>query len=86
MNNAQMSARVGLFFLMGIALIWVTFESLNGGKVANGKGYTLVAHFKNLKEIRPGDEVRFAPVSFEEARRLLLDREARLDAPGVFLP
>ena len=24
MNNAQMSARVGLFFLMGIALIWVT--------------------------------------------------------------
>jgi len=58
MNNAQMSARVGLFFLMGIALIWVTFESLNGGKVANGKGYTLVAHFKNLKEIRPGDEVR----------------------------
>lgn len=80
MNNAQMSARVGLFFLMGIALIWVTFESLNGGKVANGKGYTLVAHFKNLKEIRPGDEVRVAGVKVGTVKATRLDgRRARAE-------
>ena len=80
MNNAQMSARVGLFFLMGIALIWVTFESLNGGKVANGKGYTLVAHFKNLKEIRPGDEVRVAGVKVGTVKTTRLDgRRARAE-------
>ena len=28
----------------------------------------------------------FAPVSFGEARRLLLEREARLTHSGVFLP
>jgi antagonist of KipI len=39
-----------------------------------------------LAQLRPGDEVRFARVSFEEARRLLLEREARLTRPGVFLP
>lgn len=44
------------------------------------------ADLSALAQLRPGEEVRFAPVSFEEARRLLLDREARLDAPGVFLP
>lgn len=80
MNNAQMSARVGLFFLMGIALIWVTFESLNGGKVANGKGYTLVAYFKNLKEIRPGDEVRVAGVKVGTVKTTRLDgRRARAE-------
>jgi phospholipid/cholesterol/gamma-HCH transport system substrate-binding protein len=75
-----MSARVGLFFLMGIALIWVTFESLNGGKVANGKGYTLVAYFKNLKEIRPGDEVRVAGVKVGTVKTTRLDgRRARAE-------
>ena len=39
-----------------------------------------------LAQLRPGDEVRFTQVSFEEARRLLLEREARLTLPGVFLP
>jgi phospholipid/cholesterol/gamma-HCH transport system substrate-binding protein len=62
MNNAQMSARVGLFFLLGVALIWVTFESLSEGKVSRKNGYTLVAHFRSLKELKTGDEVRMAGV------------------------
>ena len=33
MNNMQQTARVGLFFLLGLALTWVTFETLNGGKI-----------------------------------------------------
>ncbi|MHB8798977.1 MAG: 5-oxoprolinase subunit C family protein [Thermoanaerobaculia bacterium] len=49
-------------------------------------GSVISADLSALAQLRPGEEVRFAPVSFEEARRLLLDREARLDAPGVFLP
>ena len=62
MNNAQMSARVGLFFLLGVALIWVTFETLSEGKISRSKGYTLVAQFKSLKELKTGDEVRQAGV------------------------
>lgn len=62
MSNAQMSARVGLFFILGVALIWVTFASLTSGKLDRNKGYVLTAHFKNLKELKAGDEVRMAGV------------------------
>jgi phospholipid/cholesterol/gamma-HCH transport system substrate-binding protein len=66
MNNLQQTARVGLFFLLGLALIWVTFETLSGGKVFKDKGYELVAGFETLKSLKPGDEVRMAGVKIGE--------------------
>lgn len=62
MNNSQQTARVGLFFLLGVALVWVTFETLSGGKVFKDKGYEIVAGFETLKELKVGDEVRMAGV------------------------
>jgi phospholipid/cholesterol/gamma-HCH transport system substrate-binding protein len=62
MNTTQQTARVGLFFLLGLALVWVTFETLSDGKVFKDRGYTLVAGFENLKELKVGDEVRMAGV------------------------
>jgi phospholipid/cholesterol/gamma-HCH transport system substrate-binding protein len=53
---------VGLFFLLGLALAWITFESLNGGRLFKQRGYTLVAGFANLKGLKTGDEVRMAGV------------------------
>ena len=54
-------------------------------------GYPKIAHvisadLSALAQLRPGEEVRFARVSFVEARRLLLERETRLAAPEVFRP
>jgi len=66
MNNSQQTARVGLFFLLGIALIWVTFETLSGGKVFQDEGYRLIAGFESLKELKEGDEVRMAGVKIGE--------------------
>jgi len=57
-----MSARVGLFFILGAALVWVTFEALTTGKVRRDRGYRLIAHFSNLKELKAGDEIRMAGV------------------------
>ncbi|MDB6113113.1 MAG: mlaD [Lacunisphaera sp.] len=62
MNNASQSIRVGLFFILGLALAWITFESLNGGRLFKKEGYTLVAGFANLKGLKTGDEVRMAGV------------------------
>ena len=56
MNNRMLTIRVGLFFLLGLALLWVTFESLNGGRVFKQKGYSLIAHFDNLKGLHDGDD------------------------------
>lgn len=62
MNNPQQAARVGLFFLLGVALTWVTFETLSGGKILKDDGYRLIAGFETLKELKVGDEVRMAGV------------------------
>jgi phospholipid/cholesterol/gamma-HCH transport system substrate-binding protein len=87
MNNTQQTARVGLFFLLGLALVWVTFETLSDGKVFKDRGYTVVAGFENLKELKVGDEVRMAGVkigSVEKAQLKGRRAEAvlRID-PGV---
>jgi phospholipid/cholesterol/gamma-HCH transport system substrate-binding protein len=62
MNNTQQTIRVGLFFLLGIALTWVTFEALSGGKVGPDEGYVVLAGFDTLKELKEGDQVRMAGV------------------------
>ncbi len=62
MNNTSQTIRVGLFFLLGMALAWITFESLNGGRLFKKPGYTLVAGFANLKGLKAGDEIRMAGV------------------------
>lgn len=72
MNNAQMSVRVGLFFLLGVALIWITHQSLTGSKLGRDDGYDLTARFATIKELKAGDEVRLAGVTVGavEATRL----------------
>src|SRR5687767_4058141 len=72
MNTTQQTARVGLFFLLGLALVWVTFETLSDGKVFKDRGYTLVAGFENLKELKVGDEVRMAGVKIGSVERTRL--------------
>lgn len=89
MNNAQMSARVGLFFLIGLALVWVTYESLSSSKLGSKNAYTLVARFQNLKELKAGDDVRMAGVKVgvvqgtrlagrQAEAVLLIERETRI--------
>jgi phospholipid/cholesterol/gamma-HCH transport system substrate-binding protein len=62
MNQNQMTARVGLFFIIGLALIWVTFEALHNGRFTTKEGYTVTASFASLKELKPGNDVRMAGV------------------------
>jgi phospholipid/cholesterol/gamma-HCH transport system substrate-binding protein len=62
MNTSQQTTRVGLFFLLGVALIWVTYETLSGGKLFQPNGYTLVAPFPSLQDLKVSDDVRMAGV------------------------
>ncbi|MBC8001994.1 MAG: MCE family protein, partial [Opitutaceae bacterium] len=72
MNNFQQTARVGLFFLLGLALTWVTFETLRGGKVFKDQGYNIIAGFETLKELKEGDGVRMAGVKIGEVEKTRL--------------
>jgi phospholipid/cholesterol/gamma-HCH transport system substrate-binding protein len=90
MNNTSQSIRVGLFFLLGVALAYITFESLNGGRIFKKSGYTLVAGFANLKGLKTGDEVRMAGVKIGtvQTTRLGTGRVEALLAiePGIHIP
>ena len=68
----------------GLPIVLLVEHPSTGGypKIGN----VISADLSALAQLRPGEEVRFARVSFDEARRLLLEREARLGAPGVFRP
>jgi phospholipid/cholesterol/gamma-HCH transport system substrate-binding protein len=62
MNTKLQTVRVGLFFVFGLALLWIVFETLSGGTIFRDRGYPLVAIFDDVKELRVGDEVRIAGV------------------------
>jgi antagonist of KipI len=68
----------------GLPIVLLVEHPSTGGypKIAS----VISADLSALAQLRPGDEVRFARSSYGEARRLLLEREARLTHPGVFLP
>ena len=73
MNNTQQTARVGLFFILGLALTWVTFQTLSGRNIFKSKGYTLVVGFESLKELKIGDQVRMAGVEVGAVETIRLD-------------
>ena len=90
MNNNHNTIRVGLFFILGLALAWITFEALSGGQIFKKKGYTLVAPFSNLKGLKTGDEVQMAGVKIGTVNTTRLGRE-RVEAvlaidPTVQIP
>lgn len=79
MNQTQLSARVGLFFLLGAALIWVTFEALGGNELKPKNSYELIGRFSSLKELKTGDEVRMAGVTVGIVKTTrLVDRTAEI--------
>lgn len=77
MNHTQQSARVGLFFLLGLALTWVTFETLSGGKGLKQDGYIIIAGFESLKELKVGDQVRMAGVRVGDVSATRLAKSGR---------
>jgi len=90
MNNSQQTVRVGLFFLLGLALAWITFESLNGGHLFKQSGYTIIAGFSNLKGLKVGDDVLMAGVKIGSVANARLGNQ-RVEAvvtimPGVKIP
>ncbi len=61
LQNSQY-IRVGLFFIFGVVLSWIVYETLNDTASDRVKGYVVQAPFKNLLQLRPCDEVRLAGV------------------------
>ncbi len=63
MNNAILSIRVGLTFLIGLGLIWATYETLSESTLFRDKNvYQVRGEFITLKQLKSKDEVRLSGV------------------------
>jgi phospholipid/cholesterol/gamma-HCH transport system substrate-binding protein len=62
MNNTTQTIRVGLFFILGVALIWSLYDTLSGNNEWIRNGDVLKAQFEDLQQLHIGDEVRMAGI------------------------
>lgn len=60
--NASQSIRVGIFFILGVALLWIVFETLSGYRLDQKDGYRLSATFTDIQQLKATSEVRMAGV------------------------
>lgn len=61
MNKSQ-TVSVGIFFILGLALILTVFEQLSDESIKKSEGYEITGTFETLLQLRVGDDVRMAGV------------------------
>lgn len=62
MNIYNQAIRVGLFFIFGVLLIWIVFETLSESTFYKENGYPVKVLFSDLKQLKLSDDVRVAGV------------------------
>lgn len=73
MNNLSQIIRVALFFIFGIALIWIVHETFTDSTFYTQGGYEIVASFPDLKQLKIGSDVRMAGVSIGIVKNAFLE-------------
>lgn len=90
MKESLNTVRVGLFFMLGLAIVWIVYETLREGRMFGDEGYPLYAQFGDVKMLRSGDDVRVSGVRVGRVADTRL-RNGRAEAvleidPGVEIP
>jgi phospholipid/cholesterol/gamma-HCH transport system substrate-binding protein len=62
MKETLNTVRVGLFFLLGLAVIWIVYETLQQGRLFAEDTYPIYGQFGDVKMLRSGDDVRVSGV------------------------
>ncbi|QYY37152.1 MlaD family protein [Ruficoccus sp. ZRK36] len=62
MNQSSQSIRVGLFFLLGVGMLWLMYKTLSNPAVRTDDSFRIVAAFNDLRELKVSDEVRMSGV------------------------
>ncbi|MFP4542260.1 MAG: MlaD family protein [Opitutales bacterium] len=94
MKQGFQATSVGLFFVCGLALIYVVFAVIGDGRLRSESGYQLEAVFSDLKTLTSGTDVRMAGVRIgsveatglrdgEALAQLRISEETRIPADSV---
>src|SRR5262249_17218616 len=62
-----------LFFVFGVALIWIVHETFTDSTFYAQGGYEVVASFSDLKQLKVGSDVRMAGVSIGVVKNAFLE-------------
>ena len=62
MKEAHHYAGIGIFFLLGVSLLYLSFNALTTDLQRQDDGYTIRAYFDDVLQLRRGDSVRMAGV------------------------
>lgn len=66
MNQTFQSIRVGIFFVLGVVLIYTVYTVIGTRKFQGETGYTVIAEFDDIRTITAGSDVRMAGVRIGE--------------------
>jgi phospholipid/cholesterol/gamma-HCH transport system substrate-binding protein len=72
MNSTFQSIRVGLFFVLGLALIYTVYSVIGSKSLTSDEGYGLTTVFDNIRTLTPGTDVRMAGVRIGEVTETTL--------------
>ncbi len=66
MNQTFQSIRVGIFFILGLALIYAVYTVIGERQFRRAEGYLLTAEFDDIRTLTTGADVRMAGVRIGE--------------------
>lgn len=61
-TTLNQAIRVGLFFIFGVSLMWIVYETLSRSTFYQNEGYPIKVYFSDLKQLKLSDDVRMAGV------------------------
>ncbi|MGA1205410.1 MAG: MlaD family protein [Opitutales bacterium] len=90
MNQTFQSIRVGIFFVLGVILIYTVYAVIGNKPFVGATGYSVVAEFDDIRTITTGSDVRMAGVRVGEVSGATLSggrgRVTLTVAQGVQIP
>ncbi len=84
MNDKSLQLKVGLFVLLGIAVIGLITLFIGQFRLTKGHGYTLYADFTNVAGLNVGGSVRIAGVEVGEVKDITLDGDRARVTMSIF--
>ncbi len=72
MKYSIQAIRVGVFFILGLVLIYAVFTVVGDRKFGEDRGYAIEAQFKDVRSLTEGTDVRMAGVRIGTVRRVSL--------------
>ena len=74
MNQTFQSIRVGIFFVLGVILIYAVYTVIGTRQFASETGYSVIAEFEDVRTITTGSDVRMAGVRVGEVSGAALSK------------